>query len=245
MKINRKKMYSRRRKRLGVLLLLCLLAAIVLYYVYGRGIVIVIDPGHGGDDVGAQGIVSEVDVNETTARYLEEYLREDSNYAVVLTRNYGEGASLTARNRKASWSLGDLYLSIHANSSTDGEGAGFECYSTTPGQENYEMSLAFARFVVDEIAKTGISIRGEDGVRYLYYDSGGEKIIKESSDETVYEYGTLTVLAGKEIPAVLVEQCFVSNEADIDLLGDEDGCKLAAEAYYRAICAYFGTEPIL
>ncbi len=245
MEINKNKLYRRRRRRLGFFLLLCVLAAIALYYVYGRGIVIVIDPGHGGDDVGAQGIVSEVDVNETTARYLEEYLRKDPNYAVVLTRDYGEGASLSARNRKASWGLGDLFLSIHANSSDDGDGSGFECYCSTPGRENYGMSLAFAHFVVDEIAKTGVSIRGEDGVRYLYYDPSGERIIKESSDETVYEYATLTVLAGKEIPAVLVEQCFVGNEADIDLLGDEDGCQLAAKAYYRAICAYFGTEPIL
>ncbi len=237
--------YRRRRVFLFLFLLFCMVAAFSLHYTYGRGIVIAIDPGHGGDDVGASGYVDEVDINESTARYLQALLDEDDNYSAVLTREYGEGVTLSSRNRRAEWGLADLFISIHANSSEDGNGHGFECYSATPGSQNYEGSLAFAHLVVDEIAKTGTTIRGEDGVRFLYYDSGGEKIIKESSDETVYEYTTLTVLAEKEIPAILVEQCFVNHTEDIDRLGDEDGCEQAAIAYYRAICAYFSTEPIV
>ncbi len=100
--------------------------------------------------------------------------------------------------------------------------------------------------MVAEIAATGTVIRGMTASASLYYnDKGVKKIIKESNDTKVYGYGTLAVLSGKEIPAVLVEQCFVNHAADIDLLGDEDGCERAAIAYYRAICAYFGTEPIL
>jgi hypothetical protein len=41
----------------------------------------------------------------------------------------------------------------------------------------------------------------------------------------------------------LAEQCFLTSETDVDQFGDEDGCALAAQVYYQAICAYFGTEP--
>ena len=44
-------------------------------------------------------------------------------------------------------------------------------------------------------------------------------------------------------PAVLAEQCFVTNEADAARFGSEEGCKKAARIYYEAICEYFGTQP--
>lgn len=44
-------------------------------------------------------------------------------------------------------------------------------------------------------------------------------------------------------PAVLAEQCFVTNEADVAQFGSEEGCKKTARVYYEAICAYFGTQP--
>ena len=39
-------------------------------------------------------------------------------------------------------------------------------------------------------------------------------------------------------PAVLAEQCFITNASDVESFGTEEGCKRAAEAYYRAICGY-------
>ena len=40
-------------------------------------------------------------------------------------------------------------------------------------------------------------------------------------------------------PAVLAEQCFITNQADVEAFGTEEGCKKAAAAYYRAICRYW------
>ena len=42
--------------------------------------------------------------------------------------------------------------------------------------------------------------------------------------------------------AVLVEQCFVTNAADVEAFGTEEGCQKAAEAYYRAILRYLGLD---
>lgn len=234
-----------KRVFISLALLVFILGAVTLHYYYGRGTVVAIDPGHGGDDLGAVGKANEVDINETTARYLQKLLKKDSNYTPVLTRDYGDSATLNQRNSRTKWALADIFISIHSNSSASGSGHGFECYAATPDNANNKDSLAFANLVITEISKTGTTVRGENGVRYLYYDSDGAKLIKESSDDTVYDYGTLAVLTGKGIPAILVEQCFVTNSKDIDLLGDEDGCERAAIAYYHAICSYFGTDPIV
>ena len=47
-----------------------------------------------------------------------------------------------------------------------------------------------------------------------------------------------------DCPAVLAEQCFVTNDEDVEHFGSEQGCKTVARIYYEAICTYFGTEPL-
>lgn len=86
----------------------------------------------------------------------------------------------------------------------------------------------------------GATLRGTGiaGVRYGYYDEDGEKLLLESDDTTVYPYDTFGMLKNMSCPTVLAEQCFLTNAADVENFGTEEGCKRAAQAYYRAICAY-------
>ena len=97
------------------------------------------------------------------------------------------------------------------------------------------------------MSAAGAEVRGENGITYAYYFSDGsggyEKVIRESSGRTVYSEKSFGVLEGAGCPAVLAEQCFVTNAADAEAFGSEAGCHLAAERYYRAICRYFGTQP--
>jgi len=86
----------------------------------------------------------------------------------------------------------------------------------------------------------GANLRGTGiaGVRYGYYDENGNKLLRDSSDTTVYSYDTFGMLKNMSCPAVLVEQCFITNPSDVESFGTEEGCKRAAEAYYKAICNY-------
>ena len=53
------------------------------------------------------------------------------------------------------------------------------------------------------------------------------------------------LLVSQDVEKVhLAEQCFVTSEEDVAQFGSETGCKKTARAYYEAICAYFGTEPL-
>lgn len=230
-----------RRLTFGVLLFLIGYAGFLAYAAFAKPYTVALDAGHGGADVGAEGIIQEVELTERTVSELQTLLREDGRFRVVLSRKAGEDATVTERNRKFRRVHPDLVLSIHGNASESSNADGFECYPSPPGYENHEQSLAFAMLLAQEMQSAGATLRGSGiaGVRYGYYDEEGEKLLLESDDTTVYPYDTFGMLKNMSCPAVLVEQCFLTNAADVENFGTEEGYKRAAQAYYRAICAYF------
>lgn len=86
---------------------------------------IVLDPGHGGDDPGAIGILKKSDGNRYTekemnldlCRLLKKYL-EDNGYRVFLTRDGDYYPSLHERNRIAQNRNADMFISLHLNSAS-------------------------------------------------------------------------------------------------------------------------------
>ena len=89
----------------------------------------------------------------------------------------------------------------------------------------------------------GAALRGHGGVRYIYYLENDQKQLVESTHTEIREERSFTLLEDVNCPAVLAEQCFVTNEADAARFGSEEGCKKAARIYYEVICEYFGTQP--
>ena len=159
---------------------------------------------------------------------------------MVLSRKAGEGATVTERNHKFRRRHPDFMLSVHGNASDSSSANGFECYPSPPGYENHEESLAFAACLAQEMQNIGANLRGTGiaGVRYGYYDENGNKLLRDSSDTTVYSYDTFGMLKNMSCPAVLAEQCFITNASDVESFGTEEGCQRAAQAYYKAICSY-------
>lgn len=240
-----------RRRFLVILVALLLLGAIALgFFLFsgrksaGPPWVIALDAGHGGDDVGAIGLIQEVELTETTVRHLEALLAADENFKPVLTRKLDKGTGVNDRTRKAKRSGAHLLLSVHGNSDESPDSNGFECFPAPPGREYHEDSLHFAQLLAAEMGAAGSRLRGEGGVRYAYYDESGQKTFAEISDVTEYEEKSFGVVENPDCPAVLVEQCFITNAADLAAFGGEEGCARAAACYYRAICAYFGTQPV-
>ena len=64
------------------------------------------------------------------------------------------------------------------------------------------------------------------------------RMVYESSDETPRNEPTFRLLADADCPAVLVEQCFLTNPQDAARLATPSGAKQAAKAYYEAICEW-------
>lgn len=185
-----------------------------------------------------------------TANALYDLLEQDGRLCPYLTISEEESQNHdiarirpSERAQRANEAGAALLLSIHGNSDPIYDASGYECYAIPPGNANHEESVRFAEYLTAQFSSLGQRLRGENGIRYLYYGENDEQIMTESSDETVSSNPTFGVLEYAACPAVLSEQCFITNSADVDLLGDADGCETAAGLYYNAICAWFGLEP--
>lgn len=207
---------------------------------------VAIDAGHGGSDPGARGVVEEKQVTAATAAALLQWLEEDSNYIPLQTReNFDATATPAQRAAAASAQSPQLLLSIHGNSAANGStAAGFECYPAVPGRTWHQESFYFARLLAGGMQSIGAKLRGRGGVRYIYYLENDQKQLVENTYTQVRPERSFTLLEDVDCPAVLAEQCFVTNTEDVKRFGSEEGCKAVARIYYEAICAYFGTEPL-
>ena len=207
---------------------------------------VAIDAGHGGSDPGARGVAEEKQVTAATAAALLHWLEQDPNYIPLQTReSFDITATPAQRAAAASAQSPQLLLSIHGNSAANGsEASGFECYPAVPGRTWHQESFYFARLLAGGMQSIGAKLRGRGGVRYIYYLENDQKQLVENTYTQVRPERSFTLLEDVDCPAVLAEQCFVTNAKDVERFGSEEGCKDVARIYYEAICAYFGTEPL-
>lgn len=164
--------------------------------------VIVIDAGHGGTDPGASSPnkVREKDLNLTMSLKLEAALKA-LGYNVVMTRSTDVSVGLYDRPEVANKINADIFISMHANSTTNSAVSGIEvlyCPATT-GSKKTGDQYPLAKMVMDEILKaTGGKERG---------------VIKRPD---------LVVLNRTNMPAILIETGFLSNANEEKLITNED-----------------------
>ena len=206
---------------------------------------VAIDAGHGGNDPGARGVVEEKEMTAQTSEALLALLEADPNYIPLRSReSYDVTAKPSERAEAINAQSPQLLLSIHGNSAPEGStAAGFECYPSVPGRTWHQESYYFAQQLAQGMQAAGAKLRGHGGIRYIYYQ-GEVKQLVESTHTEVRDERSFTLLEDVNCPAVLAEQCFVTSEEDVAQFGSEEGCKTVARAYYEAICAYFGTQPL-
>mgnify|MGYP002250454730 CR=1 FL=1 len=207
---------------------------------------VAIDAGHGGSDPGARGVVEEKQVTAATAAALLQWLEEDSNYIPLQTReSFDATATPAQRAAAANAQSPQLLLSIHGNSAANGStAAGFECYPAVPGRTWHQESFYLQNCWPVECRALAQSCADVGGVRYIYYLENDQKQLVENTYTQVRPERSFTLLEDVDCPAVLAEQCFVTNDEDVEHFGSEQGCKTVARIYYEAICTYFGTEPL-
>lgn len=207
---------------------------------------VVVDAGHGGTDPGARGVVEEKNMTAATASALVEWLDRDPNFIPLQTRtSYEDTATPAQRAAAANAQTPQLLLSIHGNSAANGStAAGFECYPAVPGRTWHQESFYFAQQLASGMCAAGAHLRGQGGIRYIYYLENDQKQLVESTYAGIRAERSFTLLEDVNCPAVLAEQCFVTSEEDVAQFGSEEGCKKVARIYYEAICRYFGTDPL-
>ncbi len=194
--------------------------------------VIIIDAGHGGVDGGAvsKSGVCESHINLSIALKVRKLLEQDGAI-VLLTRNqdvglYTEDGSIRKkknedlRNRKKmrDESDADLFVSIHMNSFGDSKYYGAQTFYPKDSKESKKVS----EYIQEELIKV--------------LDKGNTRKAKEKSD--VY------LLKESNIPMVLIECGFLSNQQEEKLLQDSKYQEKVAWSIYTGIMKYFQQDKI-
>jgi N-acetylmuramoyl-L-alanine amidase len=214
---------------------------------------IVIDPGHGGEEVGAQGPggTLEKDVTLAIARKLRTQLT-DLGLRVFLTRDKDEDIPLDERTAIANNFKADLFLSIHANASRSQGAFGSEVYFLSY-QASDEESRRMAISEGASLAPSTPVPAGSD-LALILWDMAQAEHLEESSalasriqEELAVVTGSegrgvkqapFRVLVGAAMPAVLVEVAFISNPEEEKLLASEPWQGRVAGALTRGISRY-------
>jgi len=227
---------------------------------------VVIDPGHGGENVGAQGEAGtlEKDVSLAIARKLRAELVSERGLQVFLTRDRDLDVGLDERTAIANNYKADLFVSIHANASRARGAKGSEVYFLS-----YQASDDESRWVAQSEGAAEPIAHAPAGsdLALILWDMAQAEHLEESSalasriqEELAVVTGSegrgvkqapFRVLVGATMPAVLVEVAFISNpEEEKELASDGYQSKIAAslargiERFRREQAARLGGAPV-
>ncbi|MBC9131959.1 N-acetylmuramoyl-L-alanine amidase [Frischella sp. Ac48] len=192
-------------------------------------IIVVLDPGHGGEDPGAIGYYKtrEKDVVLQIARRLRDLLKKEKNIAVHMTRNEDVFLPLIVRVEKARALRADLFISIHADAfiKRSVRGSSVFALSTKGASSSAANYLAQTQNEADEIG--GVSRSGDHYLDHTILDLvqtitksnslilGNAILSKMKNVSTLHnsrvEKAGFAVLKAPDVPSVLVETAFISN----------------------------------
>lgn len=179
--------------------------------------VVVIDAGHGGGAPGAiKQEIMEKDINLAIVLRLKELLDEnDRNIGVYYTRTEDTNPTFEQRAQLGGKTEANLYISVHSNSTTDGQMSkynGTEVMYDELKEEEGLSSKHLAQICLEEI--TGATGSKNNG---LTYGNG------------------IYIIRNNEVPAALIEVGFMTNQEELNKLNSPEYQKQAAQGIYNAI----------
>ena len=213
---------------------------------------IVIDPGHGGHDPGAQGRdVTEAELVLDVALRLEALLRKVPGVEVILTRRTDEFIALPERTAIANREGADLFLSIHANASPHPSARGIETYFL-----NFANNLSAAAVAARENAASAQAMGAlPDFVKAIALNNKLDES-REFAGEVQHalvarlrgpnrnmkdlgvKQAPFVVLIGAAMPSALAEISFVTNPQEAKLLRSSAYRQRIADALLQGIKKY-------
>lgn len=223
--------------------------------------IVVLDPGHGGEDPGAvgPGKMYEKDITLKVCKEMARQLEKVPGVEVFLTREGDYFVSLRKRQEIARQLEADLFMSVHVNAAPVQKARGAEVYflSMSGASDAAAKALAEMENAADLVGGVSSESRGDIGA--ILCDLGREDALRKSSrlSELVYEdfleskltrmrkvkQAGFAVLRTIDMPAVLVELGFLSNSADRKDLSKASHQRKLADALVGAIRRYLEVFP--
>ena len=220
-----------------------------------RQVVVMLDPGHGGEDPGAIGPsgLREKDVVLSIAREMKKRL-DALGYRTYLTRNEDIFIPLGVRVARARRQKADVFISIHADAFTNhsARGTGVYALSTKGATSSAARFLAQTQNNADLIG--GVKTVGIPSVDSAIMDmtqtvtnrdslSLGQRVLTELGKLNKLHKGNVdranfAVLRAPDIPSILVETAFISNPEEERLLGSTSFRQKCAQAMCDGVQQY-------
>jgi N-acetylmuramoyl-L-alanine amidase len=217
---------------------------------------VVIDAGHGGNDVGTHGPSGyyEKDLTLDVAQRLGALISERMGSDVVYTRSDDSYVGLEERTKIANEREADLFLSIHANSSPYRVAAGVETYVLNFTTSKTALELAARENATSDrsihdlhnlIEKIALKDKIDESREFAAKLQTSLAVVSRSSTQGARNRGIksapFVVLIGAEMPSVLAEIGFLTNPSEESLLRKPEHRQKIAEALYKGITAYADT----
>jgi N-acetylmuramoyl-L-alanine amidase len=228
--------------------------------------VIVIDPGHGGQDYGAVGQYGtrEKEVVLDIAKALAKLIRKDKQFKVIMTRDRDKYVSLDQRAKIANDAGADLFISIHANASPKKHVKGWNVFFLAPAKNDSARSVAQFEnsFFLRELAEAAET--DEDSADPFADDPLFGILNEMIMTEFQVESHDFAIMVARELrrrldipargvdqagffvlnkvftPSVLIESAFISNRNEEKLLKSRNFRRDLAKSLYDAIKRFKG-----
>ncbi|EMW6554112.1 N-acetylmuramoyl-L-alanine amidase AmiB [Citrobacter cronae] len=233
----------------------------------GDKVVIAIDAGHGGQDPGAigPGGTREKNVTIAVARKLRSLLNDDPMFKGVLTRDGDYFISVMGRSDVARKQNANFLVSIHADAAPNRDATGASVWVLSNRRANSEMAgwLEQHEKQSELLGGAGDVLANSQADPYLSqavldlqfghsqrvgYDVATSMIGQLERIGSMHkrrpEHASLGVLRSPDIPSVLVETGFISNNSEERLLASDDYQQQLAEAIYKGLRNYFQAHPM-
>jgi N-acetylmuramoyl-L-alanine amidase len=199
---------------------------------------VVVDAGHGGDDPGATGPkgTHEKDLTLAIALKVQKKLSTLPGVRVIMTRDTDVFVPLDERTAIANRNKADLFISIHCNASPVATNRGLETYYLDTASDEAAGRLAAREnatlknrgsdlaFILEDLVIEG-NVRYSSRLARAVHDSVLERLRKKYPPKSVRDLGVKTalfyVLFGAQMPSILVETAFISNELEETRLNGE------------------------
>lgn len=215
---------------------------------------IVIDPGHGGDEVGTQGSrgTLEKDITLAVARRLRTLIESRLGLRVFLTREDDRTISLDDRSAFANSQQADVFLSIHANAAARPVMKGAEVYYLSADRAGAEARAA----TEDDAASLPALGGGTRTIDLILWESAQGRFLQQSGtlaglieqalssrvamSPRAVQQAPLRVLVGANMPAVLVEIGYLSSPEQEQQLTTAAFQDAVAESLFEALVKFRG-----
>ena len=219
---------------------------------------VVIDAGHGGHDPGSQssdGSIKEKDIALGIAKAIRDELASSGRVRVALTRSDDRFLVLGERREIARRLKADLFISVHCDSAPNNSARGASIYTLSEvASDRVAAQLAAKENRADIL--NGVDLGGENSeVSSILLDLAQRETMNISSQfatllqremeptihfkDDAHRFAGLIVLKAPDVPSVLIETGYISNDDDLALLQSKDYRHNIAIGVRKAVETHF------